>query len=492
MSAPVAVRRRACLAFPADFAGFRDAARRLDAAAVPPEAVAWTVAGEAGDLFAGEAEDLPEAPAGPPRRVPAAFVALARDVACHADPARFDLLYRLLWRLRTAPRLMDELADADVARALRLRKAVRRDGHKMKAFVRFRALPDGTAEAGERFLAWFEPDHHVVERTAPFFVRRFAGQAWSILTPRRAAHWDGQRLAFGPAAVRADAPDGDPLEETWRTYYGSIFNPARLKVKAMAAEMPRKYWRNLPEARLIDPLVRQAPARAGAMVAARPLPPARSTRVRRAREREEEERRMLFTDIDTLEAVAEGVARCERCPLHRDATRGVAGEGPRDARIVMVGEQPGDREDIEGRPFVGPAGRKLDRGMAEAGIDRREVYVTNAVKHFKFEPRGKRRIHKKPDAGEIQACRWWLDNELKLIAPEIVVALGTTAVIAVLGKARSITSLRDAPVVLDTGARLFATVHPSYLLRLPDEEAKAREYARFVGDLSRIGAALAA
>lgn len=193
----------------------------------------------------------------------------------------------------------------------------------------------------------------------------------------------------------------------------------------------------------------------------------------------------------SLAEIAEGVNRCERCPLYRNATQGVGGEGPADARIVMVGEQPGDREDVEGKPFVGPAGRMLDRAMVEAGIDRTEVYVTNAVKHFKFERRGKRRIHKKPDAGEVAACRWWLDRELGLVAPELVVALGTTAVLALLGRARSIASLRGRTVDLPTGWRMIATVHPSFLLRVPDEAAKAREYARFLDDLAAVRAALA-
>jgi uracil-DNA glycosylase family protein len=176
-------------------------------------------------------------------------------------------------------------------------------------------------------------------------------------------------------------------------------------------------------------------------------------------------------------------ASCRRCPLWRDATQTVFGEGPADAEMMLVGEQPGHEEDLAGRPFVGPAGRILDRALAEAGIDRGRIYLTNAVKHFKHEPRGKRRLHKKPNAGEIEACRWWIDNERKLVRPRTIVALGVTAAGAVLGKPVVIGRVRGSPVVAD-GASVWVTVHPSSLLRLPDRESRRREFARFVEDLA--------
>jgi DNA polymerase len=176
-------------------------------------------------------------------------------------------------------------------------------------------------------------------------------------------------------------------------------------------------------------------------------------------------------------------AQCQRCPLFRDATQTVFGEGPPDASVVFVGEQPGDQEDLAGRPFVGPAGQMFDRALAEAGIDRARVYVTNAVKHFKFEPRGKRRIHKKPDNSEIGACRWWLDEELRLLKPRLTMALGATAARALTGEDVTISRSRGRLMRLRDGVEGFITVHPSFLLRLPDEAAKQREYARFVADL---------
>ncbi|MEJ0078967.1 MAG: UdgX family uracil-DNA binding protein [Alphaproteobacteria bacterium] len=191
-------------------------------------------------------------------------------------------------------------------------------------------------------------------------------------------------------------------------------------------------------------------------------------------------------DFPSLTAARKAAAHCERCPLYRNATQTVFGQGPPDAPVVFVGEQPGDQEDLAGKPFVGPAGQMFDRALAEAGIDRARVYVTNAVKHFKFEPRGKRRIHQKPNNNEIEACRWWLDNELGLIAPRITVALGATAARALTGRDTTISRSRGRLMTLREGVEGFVTVHPSFLLRLPDEQSKAREYDRFVSDLKLI------
>jgi len=177
---------------------------------------------------------------------------------------------------------------------------------------------------------------------------------------------------------------------------------------------------------------------------------------------------------------------CRRCPLYRNATQTVFGEGPAHAPVMLVGEQPGDQEDLQGRPFVGPAGRILDRALVDAGVDRSRVYVTNAVKHFKFEPRGKKRLHKKPNAGEIEACRWWLDQELEVIKPALTVALGATAARALAGRAIAIGTSRGRLIDLRDGLPGLVTIHPSFLLRMPDPDVKAQEYRRFVQDLRLI------
>ena len=184
-----------------------------------------------------------------------------------------------------------------------------------------------------------------------------------------------------------------------------------------------------------------------------------------------------------LALLTEEALGCTRCPLYRGATQTVFGEGPIDASLMMVGEQPGDQEDIAGRPFVGPAGKVFDRALASAGIDRADVYVTNAVKHFKNEPRGKRRIHKKPDTSEIDACRWWLDNEIDIVRPSVIVAMGATAVRGVMRRSLPINANRGRLIDIASDRRAVVTVHPSYLLRLLEDRDKKREFGNLVEDL---------
>jgi len=486
-AARMATRHTVSLASQTDFAGWRDAARALALNGVDPADVSWTVDGDdAGDLFASPASTagLPPVPAKAELRVPRRFVDLAEAVICHSDPARFGFLYRILWRLQREPHLLSVATDPDVRKLEEMEKSVRRDIHKMRAFVRFRRIAD---QAGERFAAWFEPAHFIVERNAPFFVRRFTGMRWTILTPQATADWDGTNLAIGPGASKSDAPAEDAAEELWRTYFRSIFNPARLKVKAMTAEMPKKYWRNLPEASLIPNLIAGAEKSAREMIERMPTMPAPHHQTVQAKHWKNrlEETGTDGADAASIAELRQAAAGCRRCPLWRDATQTVFGEGPENARVVFVGEQPGDHEDIAGKPFVGPAGRLFDAIIEDAGIDRATTYVTNAVKHFKFEPRGKRRIHARPNAGEIEACRWWIDHELKLISPDLVVALGATAAQSLLGKAVPITKMRGQTVTREDGLKVFLTVHPSYLLRLPDD-AKAAERGRFLADLMAV------
>ena len=185
----------------------------------------------------------------------------------------------------------------------------------------------------------------------------------------------------------------------------------------------------------------------------------------------------------TLAGLRKAEAQCTRCPLYLPATQVVPGEGPEHAPLMMVGEQPGNDEDLDGHPFVGPAGRILDRAIAEAGLDRTQIFVTNAVKHFKFEPRGKRRLHKRPNAYEIERCKWWNDIERKLVKPELIVALGATAARSLTGKTVTITKLRGQILPFENSSKLLVTIHPSSLLRIPDADDRHREYAGFVSEL---------
>ncbi|WP_376098662.1 UdgX family uracil-DNA binding protein [Roseomonas sp. CCTCC AB2023176] len=589
------------LDLPDDFEGWRVAARSLVMAGIPPEEVAWRVDGEPVPLFGG-----PPPPEPPPGieapRVPRDFPNLARLVIRHRDPVRFTLLHSLLHRLQADRGLLEVATDADVARAEAMARAVRRDAHKMHAFVRFRevrveddgalsapireavraerapnvpaaprnakavalalrdmgalddaapmldaaeeqapapltdpmpsvasATPFPAPDPNTRFVAWFEPEHHILRAEADFFARRFASLRWSILTPTVSAHWDGEVIRFGPGARRADAPAEDAAETMWRAYFAAIFNPARLKPEAMRAEMPKKYWRNLPEARDIPRLIQDAPKRVAEMIAAGAAEPAprrqRALHVPGASlsapgaslsapgaslsapgiisakpDSDPGVEAGAMPDsllpLDTPADYAEALAALRRDLLDRNdipawtanSTQPVMGEGPQHPLLMFIGEQPGDEEDIQGHPFVGPAGRLWNRALGEAGVARDEAYVTNAVKHFKFTPTGKRRLHQSPDAGDITWYRPFLQREIEIVQPRLIVTLGATALRAVSGRAMPVTKMRGSLLRNTDGRPFYPTVHPSYLLRLPDEAAKAREYDRFVEDLGQAAA----
>jgi DNA polymerase len=472
----------AVLPGPADFAAWRVAARGLIGAGVAPDAVAWRMAGEAPGLFGGE---TPVPAPGLSFPVPRAFVELAEIAIRHRDAERFALLYRTLWRITHGePALMQVATDPDILRLSAMAKSVRRDAHKMHAFLRFRQVE---TEAGTRHIAWFEPDHHIEEAEAGFFIRRFAQLRWSIVTPKRSLHWDGQEIALGPGGRRADVPADDAVAPLWRAYYAAIFNPARLKPGAMRAEMPRKYWRNLPEAADIPRLMAEAPQRVAAMLAREAMAPKPNRQKPSTAPRVEPDMNLLDAGTDrnaALAALARELAGRNDLPdFARRATQPVFGEGPLDATMMFVGEQPGDEEDIQGRPFVGPAGRLFDRALAEAGIPRDGAYVTNAVKHFRFTPSGKRRLHQTPEAGDIAWYRPFLLREIGIVSPRLLVGLGATALRALTGKPVPVLKARGTVLPGPEGIPVFATVHPSYLLRIPDEEGQKRAYAAFVDDL---------
>ena len=339
---------------------WRQAARSLVRRAVPPEAIEWRTVAADGELFAGTPAlplETGEEASGP--AVPPAFITYAEAVVCHSDPGRFALLYRLLWRLRSDRDLLLIAADPDVCALKRLEKSVRRDSHKMKAFVRFKEIDAGGPQPRRRFVAWFEPDHHIVARTSGFFQRRFNDMDWLIATPKGSAAWDGVTLRVD------DAPCEHPrlvdeADDLWRTYYAGIFNPARLKLKAMQAEMPKKYWKNLPEAALIPGLVAEAEQAVARMHRAAPTTPPAFHDSLQARAAPDPE---TVSMPGSLAALSQEAATCTRCPLHATATQTVFGEGPEEADIMFVGEQPGDQEDLSGRPFVGPAGRNFDEAL---------------------------------------------------------------------------------------------------------------------------------
>lgn len=456
-------------------AAWREAARSCLTEGLSPADISWGSEASERSLF----DDQPVSGAAPVKMtVPRSFVSLAETVCWHRDADRFARLYAFLWRLKDAPHLIADRGDKELAHLRSMEKAVHRCQHKMKAFVRFREIGD-RQDARRSFAAWFEPTHHTLEPTADFFVLRFTDMDWRIVTPEKTATFLDGRLSFAPGQPKPDLPE-DAGEALWLTYFRSIFNPARLKVQAMTSEMPKKYWKNLPEAATIPDLIANAPARARAMAEAAPtLPPVRA----------EKARQQLAAHMSAWEgpkdALPAAIHDCSRCPLHRTATQAVPGVGPHDAALMIVGEQPGDQEDLAGLPFVGPAGQLFDRGAEAAGLRRQEAFVTNAVKHFKFTPRGKRRLHQRPNSGEIEHCRWWLDAERALVKPKLILALGATAAEALTGTGANILRRRGTVEQLADGTPVLLAVHPSFLLRLPDPAEREKQTALFEADLRR-------
>ena len=474
------------LASETDFEGWRTAARSLLTQSIAPENIEWRVGEEMTGLF-----DTPEfVPTAPQSlqfnqlqfKVSPDFIALCKTAILYRDPKRFGLLYRLLWRLKKAPKLMQISFDPDVSQLQAMAQAVRRDLHKMKAFVRFREI---NSEIGTEssFVAWFEPSHHIVEASAPFFIGRFTNMRWSILTPEVCMHWNGSALSYSPGASKAEAPAEDAGEDLWRAYYSSIFNPARLKVTAMQSQMPKKYWRNLPEADLIAGLVANAGKRKDAMIAAQPTEPQRKI-VKYVAKQEKAIPPLDASDaMNALRALNDRMLAVAEFPLAAYATQAVLGTGIVPATIMLLGEQPGEQEDLAGQPFIGPAGKLLDQALQEAGIVRSEVYVTNTLKHYKFKLQGTRRIHLVPGVGDINTYLPWLQSEIAIVQPQVIVALGAIAARAITGQEIGMEANRGKLFPLTNGMQALVTFHPSFILRTQDKVTKQLRYQQLVTDL---------
>ena len=497
-----------------DFAGWRACARVLLAAHVPPHAIEWLMAEQAGDLFTavptadGAASPKPTALANPsattdlfgavlqpspatadlfgaavpappgaataparaaarraagdgsaPLRISRELMDMLQKAACCRVADRWAFLYRVLWRWQQGEQVVLSAADEDGNRLHAMVKAVRREEHDMHAYVRFRERD--VAAGPPRFVAWFEPSHDVLPQVARHFAARMGKISWLIATPEASVLWDGETLHFAGPLLRSEAELDDAGEALWLTYYRSIFNPARLNAKLMQSHIPSRFWKNLPEGQVVPAMVTAAATgerRTGqtASVGQRHGTTISITPARAQPQREE----------------ATSLAQCRRCPLWQHATQAVGGVGPARAALMLVGEQPGDQEDLAGTPFIGPAGQLLDQVMAAAGVDRRAIYLTNAVKHFKWEPRGKRRLHKTPAQREVEACSVWLEQELAAVKPVVVVALGSTALKAVLGDAHA--TLKDTlgQAISHEGRWVVTVYHPSYVLRVQDEAGK--------------------
>ena len=462
----------------------------------------------------------------PNPHVPRAFLEAAKFTSVHRDPQRWNLLYRILYRLQTNHDLLKIEIDPDVAQLLRLEGQVQRDLHKMHAFVRFRmvlepgspmerpvvidepvmASPDPRAhhlvlatstpfgikrsevphcepemddptatapeaETCEHFIAWYQPDHRILPLAAPFFAERFSIMRWSILTPDATVSWDPatKQLAFAAGLPRQSAPAEDELEVLWRSYYASIYNPARLNPEAMRGEMPVRYWKNLPEISLLPELITKSHTRVSAMITEQKQKPTAQP---------------FVPAHHTLPAIHSALPQCKGCDLYHHATQVVPGEGASHAALMLVGEQPGDQEDVQGAPFVGPAGKLLDRVFDELRIDRSKIFLTNAVKHFKYEQRGKLRLHQNPRMSEISACRPWLQAEIDAVRPRLILCLGASASKSLLGGTFAL--MRDHGKLHETpyARQVMATIHPSAVLRARDESSRTQLRDFLANDLA--------
>lgn len=453
------------------FDEWRKVARKLLNESLPPHHVQWRSIEAVTDLFeadyrVSDAENIYDgsAPAG---RISRTVLQMLERAACYRVDDRWSFLYGILWRWHNGDRTVISVADADGQRLHGMIKTVEREAHKMNAFLRFR---ERASELGApRFVAWFEPAHDVLPRVAQHFARRMGSASWLIATPQSTWVWDGATLLQGPCSANGPLDIDDEGERLWLSYYRSIFNPARLNTSAMEMHMPVRYWKNLPEGKLIPGLISHASAGAQRNGQAMEVATRHGARIQ-----------INAVDAQPERAQTSTLDQCRRCELWRDATQAVAGEGSRSAKVMLVGEQPGDQEDIAGKPFIGPAGQLLDRALKSAGLDRESVYVTNAVKHFKWEPRGKRRLHKTPAQSEIDACMLWLEHEVEQVQPAVIVALGGTALKA-LTRASKISLTKVIGQTLSVNGRhIIATFHPSYALRAPDEGLKKAAFDAMV------------
>ncbi|AUN97773.1 uracil-DNA glycosylase [Bacteriovorax stolpii] len=444
------------------FDSWRTYARSLLSEKVHYDDIVWKTSGT-GSLFDLMSADHRPSPA--QLSIPQSFMQDAAFVSAFRDDTTWALLYRLAFRLIYENKhLMSVALDTDVLEFHRRMRLVSRDLHKVKAFVRFKEIKKNDESI---YMAWHRPDHRVLKFSAPFFTDRFNGMNWVIFTEDESMSWINNQLTFGPGITQQEALAFDHTEELWKTYYGSIFNPARIKVKAMKKELPVRHWATLPEASIIDDLLRQAPKRLEEFYESQ-----RASAVS-----------LIQENVSSLSELKAAIINCAACSICSKATAPVFGEGPMDAEIVFVGEQPGNEEDMAGSPFVGPAGKLFMDALDKADIKRSDVYLTNAVKGFKWKEHNGMRKHVNPSSFEISACRAWVKSELELIKPRILVCLGASAAQSVFGKLMK---------VHDSHGKIFKTAfcdqtiilpHPSAILRTQDPEEKMHLETRFLGDI---------
>ena len=379
------------------------------------------------------------------------FLLLLKKLAAVSHPERWDFLYRLLWRVaHESTEILEDPLDPDAAIVRGWLKELHRDSHKMKAFLRFR-------KRGENFYtARYEPQHYVLENLQDFFCGRFASMDFEIKTPHEKLSWISGKKSYARHKEPWQGIEDDSLDELWLTYYKNTYNPARMNMKATLAEMPKKLWKNMPETKLIPELLEGSEAAVQKMLDEAPAAPSFDP-----------------GKVERLEELPSLLEVCRGCELSHGFGSTVAGVGPATASIVIVGEQPGDQEEKAGTPFIGPAGQLLDQALQEIGLNRNELYLTNAVKHFRHQRSASGRIHKRPAQSSVHACRPFLLTELRLVRPKVVICLGLTALRSFFGGLARL----DQPVtsldISGTSINFIASCHPAAVLRA--EQPKAQQ-----------------
>ncbi|WP_250510237.1 UdgX family uracil-DNA binding protein [Caballeronia sp. GACF4] len=469
--------------FDPSFAAWRSAARTLLMEGARPEDVVWLESDSSATVF-GSIDGPPPGPENPgapkPVKIAREFLAMLATAACYRTPARWMFLYKVLWRWTQGDRAVVSPDDPDGQRLQHMIEAVEAEENEMRRVLRFRHRDSSLGPP--EFISWCEPVHDLLEHAAMHFATRMGSATWMIATPHGAAFWDGALLRvdrtsdpeekpmdFGDTAMSGEAVSGDAIEALWLAYYESTFTSAVENAAEVASHMPVRYWKS-PENQRADPTL---------ISRADPY----SRRDRHPRNVPADMEVALNTDLEPLQGTSlkepPSLDACKRCSLWRNATQAVPGIGPANARVMLVGEQPGDNEDREGKPFVGPAGKLLDEAIGEAQLARETLYLTNAVKHFKFDPHGDERQHVAPGQREREACRFWLEEELTRIAPKVVVALGATALKALTGH-RTALSEYLGKTIEHKGRIVVPTYHPSYLLRLTDEKIRGEVFGTIV------------
>ena len=431
------------------FMSWREKARQLLSKKIHFNDIEWTT--EETGMFFGEFWQDIEVKEGP--RVPREFMDLAISVSAFRDESTWSLLYRSLYRLVFEEnRLLENPLDADVMELQARAKLVSRDIHKMKAFVRFKEVQ---SEEGTIYMAWHNPDHRIIRLAAPFFKDRFNGMKWIIMTNDETANWNGEELTFSEGVPKEKAPAFDDKEDLWKTYYKAIFNPARIKISAMKKELPVRHWKTLPETELITSLIQEAPDR--------------------LEEFYESQRKAPEVQYSTLAEMNAALAKCRACGICENATAPVTGLGPVNPKMMIIGEQPGNEEDLQGKPFIGPAGGVLNDALKRVGLDRTDMYLTNAVKGFKYLPKAHMRWHKGASISEITTCKSWLKKEIELVKPDTIVCLGRSAALSIVGKMVKIEDVRGRWFESAFAKNTIILPHPASILRDMNDKEKAFE-----------------